>query len=146
MFSKICSAAQALWKILLEICQNCRYFMVCLGKCCGERFKYVCWILKEMVKVPGGFLSNDGIAPISILIVHKFKLKVSVCTARTRWGCGSSPVCWGLVIIAGSWATASGWMTAPWPTWATSSPSQYGWPSPAGNYIICLFSDIKLSR
>ena len=55
-------------------------FMVCLGKCCGERFKYVCWILKEMVKVPWGFLSNDGIALISILIVHKFKLKVSVCT------------------------------------------------------------------
>ena len=41
MFSKICIAAQALWKILLEICRNCRYFMVCLGKkCCGERFKY----------------------------------------------------------------------------------------------------------
>ena len=61
MFSKICSAAQALWKILLEICQNCRYFMVCLGKCCGERFKYVCWILNEMVMVPrGGFLSNDN--------------------------------------------------------------------------------------
>ena len=35
MLSKICSAAQALRKILLEICQNCRYFMVCLGKCCG---------------------------------------------------------------------------------------------------------------
>ena len=90
MFSKICSAAQALWKILLEICQKCRYFMVCLGKCCGERFKYVCWILKEMVKVPGGFLSNelycivmnDGIAPIFIIIVHKFKLKVSICTTR----------------------------------------------------------------
>ena len=82
MFSKICSAAQALWKILLEICKKCRYFMVCLRKCCDERFKYVCWILKEMVKVPGGFLSNDGIAPISILIVHKFKLKVSVCTTR----------------------------------------------------------------
>ena len=29
-----------------------------------------------------GFLSNDGTAPISILIVHKFKLKVSVCTTR----------------------------------------------------------------
>ena len=90
IFCKICSAAQALWKILLEICQNCRYFMVCLGKCCGERFKYVCWILKEMVKVPGGFLSNelycivmnDGIAPIFIIIVHKFKLKVSICTTR----------------------------------------------------------------
>ena len=29
-----------------------------------------------------GFLSNDGTAPISILIVHKFQVKVSVCTAR----------------------------------------------------------------
>ena len=36
IFSKICSAAQALWKILLEICQNCRYFMVCCRKCSGE--------------------------------------------------------------------------------------------------------------
>ena len=33
----------------------------------------------------------DGSAPISILIVHKFQVKVSVCTARWRWGCGSSP-------------------------------------------------------
>ena len=86
MFSKICSAAQALWKILLEICQKCRYFMVFLSKCCGEELKE-----KEMVKVPGWFLSNDGTAPIFILIVHKFKLKVSVCIARWRWGCGSSP-------------------------------------------------------
>ena len=46
--------------------------------------------MKEMVKVPGGFLSNelycivmnDGIAPIFIIIVHKFKLKVSICTTR----------------------------------------------------------------
>ena len=77
MFSKICIAAQALWKILLEICQKCRYFMVFLSKCCGEELKE-----KEMVKVPGWFLSNDGTAPIFILIVHKFKLKVSVCIAR----------------------------------------------------------------
>ena len=77
MFSKICSAAQALWKILLGICQKCRYFMVFLSKCCGEELKE-----KEMVKVPGWFLSNDGTAPIFILIVHKFKLKVSVCIAR----------------------------------------------------------------
>ena len=77
MFSKICSAAQALWKILLEICRKCRYFMVFLSKCCGEELKE-----KEMVKVPGWFLSNDGTAPIFILIVHKFKLKVSVCIAR----------------------------------------------------------------
>ena len=53
MFSKICIAAQALWKILLEICQKCRYFMVFLSKCCGEELKE-----KEMVKVPGWFLSN----------------------------------------------------------------------------------------
>ena len=60
IFSKICSAASALRKIILEICQNCRNLMVFLSKCCGGRFKYACWIMKEMVKVPGGFLSNDS--------------------------------------------------------------------------------------
>ena len=89
---------------------------------------------------------HDGIAPISILIVHKFKSKVSVCTTRWRWGCGSSPVCLGLGPISASWATSLGWMTAPWPTWATSNSSKYGCPPPAWNYIIISLSDMKLPR
>ena len=43
------------------------------------RLRFLPSEVNEMVKVPrGGFLSNDGIAAISILIVHKFKLKVSL--------------------------------------------------------------------
>ena len=86
-----------------------------------KRKRWCSWVFPEQY---------DGTAPISILIVHKFQVKVSVCTARWRWGCGSSPVCLGLGPITATWATASGWTMAPWPTWATSSPSKYGWPLP----------------
>ena len=47
-----------------------------------KRKRWCSWVFPEQY---------DGTAPISILIVHKFQVKVSVCTARWRWGCGSSP-------------------------------------------------------
>ena len=57
-------------------------------------FKMLWWRIKRERDGEGSWVvpeQYDGSAPISILIVHKFQVKVSVCTARWRWGCGSSP-------------------------------------------------------